>query len=285
MCFTAIVYGRDKLEAKDLLLICMEEYLGSNPHGFALRQFPEEEAFRTMSKYKFVNHALKCNSKNLHFHFRFSTNMISEEFVHLWRGKNFTFGHNGVISNISHLNDSLGFLEKIKDDIANFNYTKISEYLSTFEGYGVFTIMYDSGESLLISINKSIKITKFGESLMFSSDTPRFKTDKFKYEHESIIQFKGFEFVSATEREVPMLLKKSITNEAENCLIHVDSNGKLLDMTDLDIKRSSNPNFPNRFSGKTYKDERQEWEDSFDSNLLYGQGNLDASLRNNRGIE
>lgn len=269
MCFTAIIYGKDKVEARDLLLVCMEEYMTRNPHGFALRQFPGKEAFRTMSENKFINHALKCNSQNLHLHFRFSTNVISDEFVHLWRGKNFTFGHNGVISNIPHRNDSLGFMEKIKEDVENLNYYKLSEHLDKFDGYGVFTIMYDNGESVLISANKSVKITKFGESIMFSSDTPSFIANSFEYDLDTTVNFKGFKFVSSEEKKVKISIKSNITNEAENCLLHIGSDGRLINMVDLDIKKVESFHSRGAYSNKVFDGTKNEWVDAYPADSFY----------------
>lgn len=236
MCYTSIIYGENKQDAKTLLLASLNEYLKSNPHGYAIRAFPEKKAYREMNEARFVEKCIEIESEIIHLHLRFSTNVITEDYIHLWRGSNFTFGHNGVLQNIDHKNDSLGWMLENQKAIEKKNIEALKKSVSEIEGYGVFTILYDDGSSMFISANKSLKITKYGNSIMFSSDKLSLTENKFEYKDKRKINFKGFIFEKVFINTIQLYFKEKLTGEIENSIILVDKQGNLLSHHKVNVR-------------------------------------------------
>lgn len=223
MCYTLISYGEVN---KEIFLHSLPQ-TNSNKDGFAVRS--GETIIRTLNKSSFISKALKIDFKNaLHLHYRLSTNVVKEEYVHLWnKSGDFTFAHNGVISNIEHENDSLGFLLENYDAILNKDLKAIKTASEKINGYAVITINYKDESSIFISCNKSLKIQKVigSDAIIFASDFLDLN-EKESYITSKEVKYNGFTFFENKATRVRGF--DSLHIEKENCIILVNENGELV---------------------------------------------------------
>lgn len=237
MCFTLIIKNKNNQtigeEGFYILVKATAENYKQNNDGFALRY--DSTIIRTLHFHDFINHVFYNkekikNSKIIHLHLRKSTNVVCEEYIHLWNVGNYCCSHNGILHNFNqnnNENDSLMFFRSIENYLNDDNIKKIRKKIQKINGYGVFLLSNaKNNKIILISKNKSIKVylTK-NNNIVFCSDY--FLTKKidnkieFDLEFKNKIKFLFFEF--ETEN------KKTITFEFDN--------------VDLDYLKSEKENF------------------------------------------
>lgn len=240
MCWTCISYNNQEIN-NSVILHAINEQARVNNDGYAYRA--GNRIVRTLDLDKFFREIKNEKPHVMHIHMRKSTNIISDKYIHLWAYDGITFAHNGVIHNVRHQNDSLGIWEETKKLFDKMDIENIKKKFESYNGYGVFTILYPDDTSMLISINKSIKITRINDGIMFSSDRLDFNSENIETVIKTGYLFKGFSFEKTKREKHP--INYNINNlqidetAEENCILIVDKDGSLIEKIDLEIKSRS----------------------------------------------
>lgn len=204
MCFTTIMYNPKGIgnQGLSILQIAIKEYQVRNDDGYGLwysNYAGVSGKIRTLNKDEFTafieskQDELK-KAKMVHLHLRSSTNVVKQEYVHLWEFSGWNCSHNGVMSgrfeggselrtwdNKSQKwevtikddkNDSLEFFKYLDSVMSSDNINKIAKKVNKTTGWGVFLMSSLTKPVMMaISFGKSLKIQKtMAGMVMLSSD-------------------------------------------------------------------------------------------------------------------
>lgn len=184
MCFNLILYNPNKIGKNGVIVLknSINENINSNNDGFAIfaRSGKKSLIKRTINKQEFIDFCKRSlsffeRSELIHLHLRASTNVLGEDFVHLWEFGGYLCSHNGILSGYSALKnktcDSLEFFKKVEDALKNDNIQEISKSLSEENGYGVFLMTHKTLPKIIFaSMGKSVKIHKNGDLIAISCE-------------------------------------------------------------------------------------------------------------------
>ena len=200
----------------------------ANNDGYALlfSDWKNKNIIRTMNLTQFIKF-IKREKKNIekshviHLHLRKSTNIISNEYIHLWKFKKWYCSHNGVLQNYNP-NDSYGFFSSLK----NFSTDYIKKRLENLYGYGLF-IMTNLRKRKIIAgcANKTTNIILIdGILTIASSEYPLDNEVDIKITDGKTVKFLNLELNSISVEKFNFNVKEKNVYETEtdNCVIELD---------------------------------------------------------------
>ncbi len=209
MCYNVIILNTAKDKEYDIgeLLLYIFESFKYNHDGAFIYNSTNRQYVRTLDYDKFKKILLRQTLSNgyVHMHLRLaSSGAVNESNIHGWAINDYLCSHNGSyysgsristpLSTLTQNNnaDSLEFFTKFKNEINQGKLSKID--LTGFYGVAYCTPKGNDSKMLLISKNKSIKVYKYHELLIFSNESLDFIY--------SPLEFAGFKFDNIIKTEL-----------------------------------------------------------------------------------